>query len=218
MRKLAAEGLATFALMFIGTGACVVDAASGGRVGAVGVSLLWGLAVFASATAFGPVSGAHMNPAVTLALWRAGRFPRGEIAPYVSAQLAGALAASALLLFLFRGGAGDLGATHPAIGSGPSFAVEVALTFVLVLVVLRAPPRAGPAAAGLVVALAAIVAGPLTGASMNPVRSLAPALVSGRTGGLWIYLLAPVLGALAAAAVFTATAVAPSPARSETTT
>jgi MIP family channel proteins len=197
--RLAAEGLATFVLVFLGTGACVVDAASGGRLGVVGVGLVWGLAVYGSATAFGPFSGAHMNPAVTLALWRAERFRARDVGPYLSIQAAGALAASVLLLALFRGSAGDLGSTRPAAGIAAAFSLELAMTFVLVLVVLRAPPHLCPAAAGTVVALEAILGGPLTGASMNPARSLAPALVSGRFAGLWIYLLAPVLGALLAA-------------------
>lgn len=200
MRRLGSEGLATFALVFVGTGACVVDAASGGRLGVVGVGLVWGLAVYATATLFGRLSGAHMNPAVTLALWRAGRFPAREVAPYAIVQALGAIAASLLLLLASGSRAGALGATRPVAGLAASFALETAMTFLLVLAVLRAPERAVPAAAGAVVALEAILGGPLTGASMNPARSLGPALVSGRLDGLWLYLLAPVLGALAAAA------------------
>jgi aquaporin NIP len=199
VRKLGAEGLATFVLVFLGTGACVVDSASGGRLGVVGVGLVWGLAVYASATLFGSLSGAHMNPAVTLALWRADRFPGREIAPYVAIQSAGAIAASLALLTLFGGKAGALGATRPSFGVAQAFGLEAAMTFLLVLVVLRSPARACPAAAGTVVALEAIFGGPFTGASMNPARSLGPALVSGRLDGLWIYLLAPILGALLAA-------------------
>ena len=199
MRKLAAEGLATFVLVFLGTGACVVDAASGGRLGVVGVGLVWGLAVYASATAFGAISGAHMNPAVTLALWRAERFPARDIAPYAAVQAAGAIAASLALLALFGERAGSLGATRPSFGIAPAFGLETAMTFLLVLVVLRAPARACPAAAGAVVALEAIFGGPFTGASMNPARSFGPALVTGRFDSLWIYLLAPLLGALLAA-------------------
>jgi aquaporin Z len=200
MRKLAAEGFATFVLVFLGTGACVVDAASGGRLGVVGVGLSWGLAVYVSATAFGALSGAHMNPAVTLALWRAERFPAREVAPYLLVQAGGAVAASLSLLFLFASRSGSLGATRPSIEAAPAFALETAMTFLLVLAVLRVPPRWGPAAAGAVVALEAIFGGPLTGASMNPARSLGPALVAGRLAGLWLYLSAPVLGSLAAVA------------------
>ena len=194
MRRLLVEGAATFGLVFLGTGACVVNATSGGALGVVGVGLVFGVAVYALATA----TGAHMNPAVTVAVWRAGLFPRRDIGPYGLAQAVGAVAASAAVLAIFKDHAGDLGATHPAIGLGATFGLEAAMTFILVLVILRAPPRFVPAAAGVVVALEAIFAGPLTGASMNPVRSLAPALVSGQFEGLWIYLLAPTLGAWAA--------------------
>ena len=200
MRKLAAEGLATFGLVLFGTGACVVNAATGGSLGVVGIALVFGLSVFALASAFGAISGAHMNPAVTLALWRARRFPAREVGGHLAAQLAGALAASVLLLTLFGARAGDLGATRPAFGAAAAFWLELAMTFLLVLVVLRAPAPSVPAAAGAVVALEAMFGGPVSGASMNPVRSLAPAVVSGRLDGLWLYLLAPLAGALLAAA------------------
>lgn len=190
-RKLAVEGAATFALMFVGTGACVVDSVSGGRLGVVGVGLVWGGAVWALAAA----SGAHMNPAVTVASGLSIR----ETAARVLVQTVGAFAASLALLALFQARAGSLGATVPAVGLAFTFALEFAMTFVLVLAVLSLPGRFVPAAAGILVALAAVFGGPLTGASMNPARSLAPALVSGRVSGLWIYLLAPVLGGLAAA-------------------
>ncbi len=175
----------------------MVDAVSGGRLGVVGVGLVWGVAVWALAA----VSGAHMNPAVTFAAWRSGRLPAGDVAPYAAAQACGAFAASIMLLVLFRERAGALGTTVPAAGLSVSFVLEFAMTFALVLAVLRLPGRHVPAAAGMIVALEAIFAGSLTGASMNPVRSLAPALVSGRLGGLWLYLLAPMLGGWAAAVV-----------------
>lgn len=190
MRRLGVEAAATFGLVFLGTGACVVNAVSGGRLGVVGVGLVWGAAVWLLAT----FSGAHMNPAVTLASGLALR----EQARYAAAQTAGALCASLALQLIFRGRAGDLGATHPAAGILASFGLELAMTAILVLAVLSVPAPYVPAAAGVIVGLAAIFGGPLTGASMNPVRSLAPALVSGRLGGLWIYLLAPMLGAAAA--------------------
>ena len=192
MRRLGVEAAATFALMFIGTGACVVNG-NGGRLGGLGVSLIWGASVWLLAT----ISGAHMNPAVTIGSSLAPR----ERALYALAQTSGALAASALLLIIFRDRAGDLGSTVPAIGIAASFALEFAMTTALVLTVLRAPARFVPAAAGAIVAVLAFVAGPLTGASMNPARSLAPALVSGHIQGLWIYLLAPSLGGLAAGAL-----------------
>ncbi len=191
MRKLLVEGSATFGLVFLGTGACVVDAVSGGRLGVVGVGLVWGAVVWALVAA----SGAHMNPAVTIA----SGLPARETVARLLVQTAGAFAASLALLLLFRGRAGSLGATVPAAGIAASFALEFVMTFVLVLAVLSLPGRFVPAAAGVIVALAAVFAGPLTGASLNPARSLAPALVSGRMDGLWIYLLAPTLGGLAAA-------------------
>ncbi len=191
MRRLLVEGAATFALVFLGTGACVVDAISGGRIGVVGVGLVWGAAVWVLAE----VSGAHMNPAVTLA----SRLSARETGERLAVQTAGAFAASLALLLLFRGRAGSLGATVPVAGLAASFGLEFVMTFVLVLAVLSFPGRFVPAAAGVIVALAAMLAGPLTGASLNPVRSLAPALVSGRVDGLWIYLLAPMLGGWAAA-------------------
>jgi aquaporin Z len=199
VRKLVAEGSATFVLVFLGTGACVVDRASGGRLGVVGIGSAFGAAVYLGAFLFGSISGAHMNPAVTVALWRANRFSGREVGPYVLAQCIGALAASVLLLSMFGARAGDLGATHPTAGVFFSFFLEFAMTALLVGVVLRCPARWGAAAAATVVALEAIFGGPLTGASMNPARSLAPALASGRPGGLWIYMTAPVLGALIAA-------------------
>ncbi|MBI5247445.1 MAG: aquaporin [Elusimicrobia bacterium] len=182
--------------MFLGTGACVVNAVSGGRLGVAGVGLIWGALVWLLAT----LSGAHMNPAVTVA----SGLPAREQARYALAQTFGALAASLALLLIFRGRAGDLGATTPAAGAAVSFFLEFMMTTALVLAVLRAPPKLVPAAAGLIVVLASIFGGPLTGASMNPARSLAPALVSGRLGGLWIYLSAPLLGAFAAAALTSA--------------
>ena len=199
MRRIAAEGAATFVLVFFGTGACVVDAASGGRLGVVGVGLIFGAVVFSAATLFGPLSGAHMNPAVTLALWRARGFSSRDVVPYILVQCVGALAASAALGSIAGGRSGDLGMTHPAVGIAATFVLECALTFGLVLVVLRVPSGRGAAAAGAVVALEAILAGPATGASMNPARSLGPALVAGRLDGLWVYLAAPVVGAFGAA-------------------
>lgn len=192
-RRYLVEGAATFGLVFLGTGACVVDAASGGRLGVVGVGLVWGVAVWLLAA----ISGAHMNPAVTIAT----RPSVSEAGARMLAQALGAFAASSALLALFRERAGSLGATVPAAGLVPSFLLEFAMTFVLALAVLRLPATCVATAAGVIVGLEAIFAGPLTGASMNPVRSLAPALVSGHAGDLWLYLLAPTLGGWAASLV-----------------
>lgn len=195
VRETLREGAATFGLVFLGTGACVVDAVSGGRLGALGVGAAWGLTVWGLAA----MSGAQMNPAVTVGLWRDGKVGGRRVLVFSAAQAAGALGASLVLLALFRDRAGSLGATVPAAGLGASFALEFVMTFVLVYAVLRLPGRVVPAAAGLIVCLEAVCAGSLTGASMNPARSLGPALVSGRVDGLWLYLLAPTLAGWAAA-------------------
>jgi aquaporin Z len=204
-RRLAAEAIGTFALVFAGTGAIVVDGASGGAVTHVGIALTFGLVVMASIQAFGDVSGAHLNPAVTLAFVVAKRFPARELGGYVAAQCTGAIAASLFLRGLFPHDA-TLGATLPAGSHGQSFALEIVLTWFLMLVILSVSDGSrergilASLAIGGVVALEALFAGPISGASMNPARSLAPALVSGESSGLWIYLAAPVTGALLAVA------------------
>lgn len=200
--RLAAEAIGTFALVFAGTGAIVIDQMTG-AVTHVGVALTFGLVVLALVYALGDVSGAHLNPAVTLGFVAAGRFLPREAGPYVVAQLAGALAASALVRLLFPESP-TLGATVPRGAVVQSFVLEVVLTWFLMLVILcvstGAKERGATAgvAVGAVVALEALFAGPVCGASMNPVRSLAPAVVSGDVGVVWVYLLAPTLGALAA--------------------
>lgn len=203
MRPRAAEFLATFGMVFAGTGAIVVDQESHGAITHVGVALTFGLVVLAMIHAFGDVSGAHMNPAVTTAFAAAGRFPWREVPGYVTAQVAGALAASGLLRLLFPSN-GRLGATLPGGWAHQSFVLEVVLTFLLMLVVLNISTGAkekgitAGIAVGAVITLEALFAGPVCGASMNPARSLAPALVGGHLTSLWIYLTAPVLGALLA--------------------
>lgn len=202
LRPLAAEALGTFALVLIGTGAIVVDAESG-ALGHVGVSLVFGLVVLALVQAFGDASGAHLNPAVTSAFVAAGRFPLRALPGYVLAQLSGAALASLLVRTAFPLDA-TLGATLPRAGIASAFVCEVVLTWFLMLVVLSVSHGAkerGMFAAltiGAVVALEALVGGPLSGASMNPARSFGPALVSGRLDDLWLYALAPLTGALLA--------------------
>jgi len=204
--RLVAEALATFALVFAGTGAIVIDATSGGAVTHVGVAMTFGLVVSSMIYAVGDVSGAHLNPAVTLGFWLARRLPSRDVLPYVVSQVAGACAASVLVRALL-GSHATLGATLPAGGVWQSFGLEVVLTLLLVFTILSVVTGAkekgitAGLAIGSVVALCALFAGPVSGASMNPARSLAPALVSGRLDALWIYLLAPALGsALAVAA------------------
>jgi MIP family channel proteins len=207
-RALAAEALGTFALVFFGCGAIVVDAEHDG-LGHVGISLAFGLVVLAMVHAFGHVSGAHINPAVTLALAARGHFPWSSAPGYIAAQVAGAVLA-AVVLRASLGNIADLGATQPSGTDGQSFVWEVVLTAVLLVVIVsvatdaRAAPGAAAIAIGGTIALASLVGGPVSGASLNPARSLGPALVSGELASLWIYLSAPVLGGLAGAFAYDA--------------
>jgi MIP family channel proteins len=200
MRRFAAEILGTFALVFAGTGAIVINDLSGGMVSHVGIALTFGLVVLAMIYALGDVSGCHLNPAVTLGFFVAGRFKGRWVAPYLAGQCLGAVLASATLRILFPAHA-TLGSTLPAGDSMQSFVLEFILTFFLMFVILSVSIGSkergmlpGVAIASII-ALEALFAGPISGASMNPARSLAPALVSLRLDSLWIYLTAPVLGA-----------------------
>jgi len=203
MQRFAAEFLGTFTLVFAGTGAIIIDDVSCGAVSHVGVGLTFGLVVLAMIYAVGDVSGAHLNPAVTLGFFVARRLNGRLIAPYVACQCGGAILASATLRMLF-GDHATLGATLPAGSEMQSFVLESILTFFLMFVILRVSTGAkekgitAGIAVGAVVALEALFAGPISGASMNPARSLAPALVAGHLDGLWIYLTAPFAGAFAA--------------------
>ncbi len=203
MKKLLAEYLGTFSLVFAGTGAIIINGASGGVLGHGGIAMTFGLIVLAMIYTFGDVSGAHFNPAVTIAFAGARRFPWRAVPPYCGAQLAGALSASAILGMLFPGDA-TLGATLPAGAEMQSFVLELILTAVLMLTILSVSTGAKEKGAtagiaiGAVIGLEAMFAGPICGASMNPARSLAPALVSGHWEHLWIYLVAPIAGALLA--------------------
>jgi aquaporin Z len=203
MRRPLAEFLGTFILVFAGTGAIVINQASGGVIGHPGIALTFGLVVLAMIYTFGDISGAHLNPAVTVAFAAAKRFPWKEVPLYLGAQLAGAFAASGLLKFLFPG-PGTLGATLPAGSASQSFVLEVVLTAILMLVILGVSTGAkekgitAGIAIGATVGLEAMFAGPACGASMNPARSLAPAIVSGHLQHLWLYPVATILGALLA--------------------
>ncbi len=202
-RRLSAEAIGTFALVFAGTGAIVVDQITGGGIGHLGVSLVFGLAVGTMIFAVGDVSGAHFNPAVTIGFWAARRLPARDAAPYIGVQCAAALAASALLRALFPD-ALTLGATTPRSGALQSGALEIVLTFFLMFVILGVTTGAkergltAALAIGGTVALGSAFGGPISGASMNPARSLGPALVSGELSALWLYLTMPVAGALLA--------------------
>jgi len=198
-RRALAEGIGTFALVFAGTGAIVVDHATGGAITHLGISLAFGLVVMTMIYAVGDVSGAHLNPAVTLGFWAARRLPAQDVAPYVAAQCAGALLASAVLWAMFPE-TPTLGVTTPAGGLAQSFVAEVILTFLLMFVILGVATGArekgvmAGAAVGATVGLAALVGGPVSGASLNPARSLGPALVAGELSWLWLYFAAPIVG------------------------
>ncbi len=205
MRRYLAEVISTFGLLFAGTGAIVVNDTAGG-VEHIGISLTFGLIVMAMIYSVGDISGAHMNPAVTIGFWAARRFDGREVAPYIAAQLVGAILASATLRVLFIEHP-TLGATLPAGPWWQSFVLEFLLTFFLMFVVMCVSTGAkekgimAGAAIGGTVALEALFAGPICGASMNPARSIAPALVSGNLQHLWIYIVATTAGAVAAVAV-----------------
>ena len=199
-KKLGAECLGTFCLVFAGTGAIVINDISGGVVTHVGVALTFGLIVFAMITAVGDVSGAHLNPAVTFGFFLARRLPGNAVAPYVASQVMGAVLGSITLRLLFPSHPG-LGGTLPTGSLLQSFVLEVLLTAMLMYVILSVTIGAkekgitAGIAIGGVIALEALFAGPVSGASMNPARSLAPALVSGQLYAVWVYLVAPTLGA-----------------------
>jgi MIP family channel proteins len=207
-RRVAAEALGTFCLVFAGTGAVVVNSVAGDPLGHGGVAAAFGLVVAVMIFSLGHLSGAHLNPAVTLAFSSARHFPLAEVAPYLGAQFAGAILASLSLRGLF-GVSGGLGATHPAhVGDIGALVLEAGLTAALLIVILavatdtRAVGSMAAIAIGGTIALEALVMGPITGASMNPARSLAPAAVAGDFADLWIYLVGPVLGALAGVAIY----------------
>ena len=206
MRAYIAEGIGTFGLVFAGTGAIVADDFSGGVVTHVGIALTFGLVVMAMIQAIGDVSGAHINPAVTIAFWFAGRFPGRHVLPYIALQITGALVASGFLKILFPANE-LLGGTLPAGTVAQSFIFEILLTGTLMFVILcvsTGSQEKGLMAGvtiGAVVALEALFAGPISGASMNPARSIGPAVLAWSPKALnvlWLYIAAPVLGALIA--------------------
>lgn len=201
--RFMAEAIGTFALIFAGCGAIVVDQTFDNALGHVGVSLVFGLVVMAMIYSVGNISGAHINPAVTLAFLAAGRQERRDVIPYISGQIMGAVLAAGMLRLFFPGHA-TLGATLPSVDPIRAFLMELLLSFLLMFVILNVSTgsmekgiMAGVAVGGTV-AFEALIGGPMTGASMNPVRSLGPALVSGQLDSLWIYLVAPTVGMLLA--------------------
>lgn len=200
MKRPFAEFLGTFILVFAGTGAIVINQVSGGTISHVGIALVFGLVVLAMIHTFGDVSGAHLNPAVTFGFAMAKRFPWRDVPIYASAQFAGGIAASLLLRYLFPTSS-TLGATLPSGSWSQSFILETVLTAILMLTILSVSTGAKEKGitAGIsiasVIGLEAMFAGPISGASMNPARSLAPALISGTFESIWLYPLATTLGA-----------------------
>ena len=203
MKRYYAEFLGTFILVFAGTAAIVVNDLHGGVITHLGIAFVFGLVVSAMIYTLGDISGAHINPAVTFAFWLAGRFPGKDVTPYIISQVLGAIAASLLVYLLFSEHQ-TLGATLPAGSNAQSFILETILAFILVLAIINVATGAkekgimAGAAIGAVVAFEALFAGPITGASMNPARSIGPALVSGHLSSLWIYIAAPLSGAFIA--------------------
>jgi aquaporin Z len=207
MKKMIAEFIGTFALVFCGTGAVVIDQETHGAVTHAGIAMTFGLIVMCMVYALGNISGAHLNPAVSIAFTVAKRFPLRQLLPYIVSQLAGAVAASLVLKALFPANT-LLGATLPAGSAMQSFILEFLLTFFLMLVIIHVATGSkeqgmfAGLAIGSVVLLEAMFAGPVCGASMNPARSFAPAVVSGHLESLWVYLVATPMGAVAAIPVW----------------
>ena len=211
--RVTAELIGTYILVFAGTGAVVVDMLTG-AMGHVGIALTFGLVVTALIYAFGHISGAHFNPAVSIAFVVMDEFEKKELLVYVVAQLMGAILASITLYFLFiveiknMADVAYLGATLPRGSWWQSFVFEFILTFILMLVIASSAIHAKAVksfagiAIGFTVGLEAMFAGPICGASMNPARSIAPALVSGHLESLWIYIVATILGAVASVYVY----------------
>ena len=201
------EAASTFVLVFAGTGAIVINDVAGGVITHWGIAMTFGLAVMIVVYVLGVFLGAHINPAVTIGLWFAGRFPRERVLPYVVSQIAGAVLASTLLRLLVPDH-GQLGMTVPAGSVVQSVVVEMLLTFVLMLVIMvivvganEKSLRAG-VAIGMTVRIGALYAGPISGGSMSPARSLGPAIVTSRFADQWIYVVAPLLGAVLAVVVY----------------
>jgi aquaporin NIP len=200
-RRSAAEGIAAFALVFAGCGAIVTSAHFHGSIGATGIAATFGLIIMAMVYATGHLSGAHINPAVTIAFSLTRHFPPREAAAYIGAQMLGATAAAFTLLAVWPDKPGNLGATVPAIAPGSALVYEAILTAILMFVIMavatdsRAVGASAAIAIGGAVALDALFGGAVTGASMNPARSFGPALASGEWKDFWIYIVGPIVGA-----------------------
>jgi MIP family channel proteins len=204
-RRCFAEGVATFALVFAGCGAIVLDSERGGSLGATGIAATFGLVIMAMIYATGHLSGPHINPAVTVAFSVTRHFPLRDAALYVPSQLAGAVSGALLLRLVWHGTPADLGATVPSVSYGSALVYEAVMTGFLMFVIMavatdtRAVGAAAALAIGGTVALHSLFGGGVTGASMNPARSFGPALVASQWNGFWIYVVGPVLGAVVGA-------------------
>jgi MIP family channel proteins len=209
-KALVAEFIGTFALIFLGAGAGTVLGFEGSPAGLITVALAHGLTLAVFAYAYGHISGTHINPAVTIGLWVGGKFEAGQVAPYIIAQLLGGLVGGFALFFVFGGPVNGLGATvvnYDATTVGGAFLLEMIGTFFLVNTILHtaASGRAGdlaPYAIGMTLAACIMFFGPLTGASLNPARTLGPAVAAGIYADIWLYMVAPILGAALAGALY----------------
>ncbi len=202
MKKYFAELIGTFALVFCGTGAIVINDVTNGSVSHVGIAITFGLIVTVMIFAFGSISGAHINPAVSIAFSFTDRFDRRDLFPGIISQIMGAFLGSGVLRYLFQEHE-NLGSTRPISNWEQSFILEAILTYFLMLVILFVSQNKEVSqftgfAVGATVLLEAMFAGAITGASMNPARSIAPAVVSGNISELWIYIVAPIIGAILA--------------------
>ena len=208
LRRAIAECFATFTLVFAGCGAIIADTRYDGALGAVGVAFAFGLVIMAMIYATGHLSGAHINPGVTVAFTLTRHFPLRDALVYIPAQLVGATAGAGVLYAAWTDKPAHLGATLPSVGAGQAFLYEVVLTSFLMFVVMavatdtRAVGASAAIAIGGVIGLDALFGGPVTGASMNPARSFGPALVSGEWHDFWVYALAPPVGAIVGALLY----------------
>jgi aquaporin NIP len=204
MKKYVSEIIATFFLVFIGTGSVIINQIYDGKITLAGISVITGIVVALMILLFGASSGAHMNPAVTIALAKKGDIPKIDIFPYIIAQAIGAFAGSFLLQQLFSGST-NLGETLPSVDILFAFFIEIGITFFLMFVILYVIEKKtsySPWIIGLAVAIGIFVGGNYSGGSMNPIRSLSSAVMDHNMNNVWIFLTAPFIGALIALPIF----------------